>query len=232
MIKQFRESLGNDALFGKDTGEVLGGLFDFYMGQHLAQSGMLGIGAMVKKQLEAKGISHDSNTNTHAADQPALGRMSLALLTREESLLLAILAALERFRQNLASNVPGALTQAVEQCKEATALLGLVREQRDRFRQLVGSQLKVSPAAVTLRFVAEHVPTADAMSITLGRRRLRQLAEEIDRLSQSNALVIWWCLDFVQRVFAGILGHAAGGRYSAVGKIQPGASGSLLEAQG
>jgi Rod binding domain-containing protein len=54
LVKQLRQSLGPDSMFGQDHGDILGGLFDFYLGQHLAKAGSLGIGAMVKKQLEAK----------------------------------------------------------------------------------------------------------------------------------------------------------------------------------
>jgi len=54
LVKQLRQSLGEETMFGKDPGDILGGLFDLYLGQHLARGGMLGIGAMVKKQLQAR----------------------------------------------------------------------------------------------------------------------------------------------------------------------------------
>ena len=54
MIKQMRQSLEPDGLFGKDHGDVLGGLFDLFMGQHMAQSGGFGIGQMIKQQLTPK----------------------------------------------------------------------------------------------------------------------------------------------------------------------------------
>jgi peptidoglycan hydrolase FlgJ len=57
LVKSMRESLGPDSMFGGDRSEVLGGLFDYFMGQHLAPQGALGIGAMVKKQLQARGTS-------------------------------------------------------------------------------------------------------------------------------------------------------------------------------
>jgi flagellar protein FlgJ len=51
MIKQMRQSLEPTSMFGHDTGDVLGGLFDLFMGQHMAQAGGLGIGQIVKQQL-------------------------------------------------------------------------------------------------------------------------------------------------------------------------------------
>jgi Rod binding domain-containing protein len=58
VIKQLRETLQPDSLFGQDRGDVFGGLFDHYMGQHLAQSGALGIGALVRQQLTRTRANH------------------------------------------------------------------------------------------------------------------------------------------------------------------------------
>jgi Rod binding domain-containing protein len=52
MLKQMRQTLEPGGLFAQDSGDVFGGLFDLYLGQHLAQSGGLGIGTMLKRQLE------------------------------------------------------------------------------------------------------------------------------------------------------------------------------------
>ena len=51
MLKEMRQTLEPETMFGSDAGDVLGGLFDHFLGQHMAQSGAVGIGAMVKKQL-------------------------------------------------------------------------------------------------------------------------------------------------------------------------------------
>jgi peptidoglycan hydrolase FlgJ len=68
LVKEMRQtSDGSSLLFGHDTGDVLGGLFDYYMGQHLAQSGGLGIAAMIKKSWQ----KHASNPIQQAAVSPA-----------------------------------------------------------------------------------------------------------------------------------------------------------------
>src|SRR4051812_5028117 len=54
LCKQMRETLEPNTLFGSDQGDVLGGLFDQFLGEHMAQGGSLGIAAMVRKQLTAK----------------------------------------------------------------------------------------------------------------------------------------------------------------------------------
>jgi hypothetical protein len=85
---------------------------------------------------------------------------------------------------------------------------------------------------VTLGLVEEHVPPAQTALITHWRQRLRELATEIEGVNRSNALIVWWCLNFVQGVFAAIQGHSTGGRYSALGKAEAGARGPIWQSQG
>jgi Rod binding domain-containing protein len=59
LSKQLRQSLEPDTMFGKDHGDVLGGLFDHFMGQHLAKSGALGIGAMVAQHMPQTRVTND-----------------------------------------------------------------------------------------------------------------------------------------------------------------------------
>src|SRR5437868_4981414 len=51
LIKQMRQTL-DGGLFGNDPSDVLGGLFDHFMGSHVAQAGGLGVGEMIRSQLE------------------------------------------------------------------------------------------------------------------------------------------------------------------------------------
>ena len=52
LLKEMRQTLQPSGMFGSDTSDVYGGLFDTYLGQHLAQSGALGIAKMIRHQLE------------------------------------------------------------------------------------------------------------------------------------------------------------------------------------
>ena len=52
-----RQTLEPDTMFGQDQSDILGGLFDMTMGQHLAQSGALGIGKMLKQQWASRNQS-------------------------------------------------------------------------------------------------------------------------------------------------------------------------------
>jgi Rod binding domain-containing protein len=66
LCKEMRETLEPGTLFGQDEGDVLGGMFDQFMGEHMARGGPLGIAAMVRKQLTAQ------NTHEQHPQQPAV----------------------------------------------------------------------------------------------------------------------------------------------------------------
>ncbi len=65
LLKQMRQSLGAGAMFGSDKSDALGGLFDQFMGQHISSHGGLGIGNMIRRQMELR-----SPTNGQQQPQP------------------------------------------------------------------------------------------------------------------------------------------------------------------
>ena len=61
LLKEMRQTLEPGSLFGKDNGDVYGGMFDQFMSQHLAQGKGMGLAQALLKQLEPKaahGASH------------------------------------------------------------------------------------------------------------------------------------------------------------------------------
>lgn len=62
LIKQMRQTVGEGGMFGHDPGDVLGGMFDHFLSQHIAKSGSLGIGKMIRKHLEKRSESHEPRT--------------------------------------------------------------------------------------------------------------------------------------------------------------------------
>lgn len=62
LLKEMRQSVGEGGLFGGDSSDVLGGLFDLYMGEHVAKSANLGIGDMVGKYIDAQKSSDAKQT--------------------------------------------------------------------------------------------------------------------------------------------------------------------------
>jgi Rod binding domain-containing protein len=55
LIKQMRQTLDGETMFGKDSGDVMGGMFDQMLGDHIGKTGSFGISAMIRAQLERRG---------------------------------------------------------------------------------------------------------------------------------------------------------------------------------
>lgn len=51
LLKEMRQALEPEGLFGKDGGDVLGGMFDHFMSQHLMQVGGVGMARALQQQL-------------------------------------------------------------------------------------------------------------------------------------------------------------------------------------
>ena len=56
LLKEMRQTLNEDGFFAGDQSDVYGGIFDLFMGQHLAQSGGLGISQMIDVYLESANV--------------------------------------------------------------------------------------------------------------------------------------------------------------------------------
>jgi flagellar protein FlgJ len=52
LLKEMRQTLEGEGLFPGDTGDVQGGLFDLFLGKHLADSGGVGLAAAVQRQMQ------------------------------------------------------------------------------------------------------------------------------------------------------------------------------------
>ena len=52
LLKEMRQSTGEDGLFEGDSSDTLGGMFDMFLGEHIAKEGGLGIAKMVETYLE------------------------------------------------------------------------------------------------------------------------------------------------------------------------------------
>jgi flagellar protein FlgJ len=51
MLKEMRQTVSEDGLFAGDASDTYGGLFDMFLGQHMAQGSPLGIGRLIEAQL-------------------------------------------------------------------------------------------------------------------------------------------------------------------------------------
>ncbi len=167
-----------------------------------------------------------------AAPEPPLGDLCQELLDREEAQLQATLQRLAQVRGLLAGAAPEALAAAAGEALAAAQAVEELTAGRERFRRAAAAALGLPEAAVTVGRVAERLPPALAAAVLTRRQEVRALAEEVQRLNETNATVAWWCLDFVQQVFAGLQGQPAGGRYGASGRAQQSAAGFTWQARG
>lgn len=62
LLKEMRNSLGEGGLFGGDSSDTYGGMFDLFLGQQLAQTKPLGIGQVLMQQYHARADAIPSNT--------------------------------------------------------------------------------------------------------------------------------------------------------------------------
>jgi flagellar protein FlgJ len=72
LLKEMRQTLEPDGgLFPGDSGDVHGGLFDMYLGRHLADAGGVGMAAALIRQMQA-GTPKTTSTDAPARLTPAV----------------------------------------------------------------------------------------------------------------------------------------------------------------
>jgi flagellar protein FlgJ len=52
MLKEMRKTLESGSLFGEDTSDIYGGMFDQFLGQHMVDSGGIGLARMFREAIE------------------------------------------------------------------------------------------------------------------------------------------------------------------------------------
>ncbi|MGB6044803.1 MAG: rod-binding protein [Pirellulales bacterium] len=52
LLKEMRQTIDGEGLFGGDQSDIYGGLFDLFMGRHLADNSNLGVGNLVQQYLD------------------------------------------------------------------------------------------------------------------------------------------------------------------------------------
>lgn len=62
LMKEMRQTLEPGSMFGGDKSDILGGMFDMFLGQQLAKNNSLGVGAMIKRQLEKVEPKRETST--------------------------------------------------------------------------------------------------------------------------------------------------------------------------
>ena len=103
---------------------------------------------------------------------------------------------------------------------------------RVAFQQEAADQLGVPAESVTLELLAGRLPAPTARRVAEARANLRHTAAEVERLSASNASLVYYCLDFLRRFFARLTGGLPDGRYGPTGAPAAASGGSLINARG
>ncbi|MDY3556837.1 rod-binding protein [Gemmata sp. JC717] len=76
LLKEMRQTLDEGeggGLFPGDTGDVQGGLFDLYLGRHLAGAGGIGLASALVRQMQETGAAPKPVTHTDAHALSAVG---------------------------------------------------------------------------------------------------------------------------------------------------------------
>ena len=51
MLKEMRQTLEKGSMFGEDSSDIFGGMFDQFIGEHMAEAGGMGMARMVRDAL-------------------------------------------------------------------------------------------------------------------------------------------------------------------------------------
>jgi Rod binding domain-containing protein len=79
LLKEMRQTLEPNTMFEGDKSDVYGGMFDQFLGEHLAQAGALGIARMVKHHLTATKDTHEhTNPQSPSGAKPRPARATLS----------------------------------------------------------------------------------------------------------------------------------------------------------
>jgi flagellar protein FlgJ len=64
LVKEMRQTLEPGTLFGNDPGDVYGGMFDLFLGKHLAGAGGIGLAKVLERSMGSTAHSHATPTST------------------------------------------------------------------------------------------------------------------------------------------------------------------------
>jgi Rod binding domain-containing protein len=67
LLKEMRQTLESDSLFSGDSSDIYGGLFDQFLGQHIADAGGLGLAKVVSEGLDRLKLAERTQPNPPAA---------------------------------------------------------------------------------------------------------------------------------------------------------------------
>jgi hypothetical protein len=168
--------------------------------------------------------------STSGADGMAVG--CLTHLAREEAMLATTVEVLREVRRGLLKSDLDVLTRALEQQREAADAAVELTDQRRRLRERWSGELGVSTEQLTFRTLAERSSGVLRARLLASRRRLLQMAGEIEQLNRGNQALIQQSVGLLQLLLGSLNGQGSGTtRYTASGDIEPGGCGPFIQSR-
>lgn len=161
-----------------------------------------------------------------------LAQVCLEHLERERSHLETIKQLLDQTHTVLLSANPAGLAAVMQQQQQAAEATAKMRQDRASFRQDIARACAVIPATVTLPWLASILGEEMRQRLLQERQALEHMSAEVRQVLESNAAMMFFCLDFLQRFFADLSGTQPSGCYGPVGALQEAPCGSIIEARG
>lgn len=170
------------------------------------------------------------------SDRPGMDQLPpdfLGYLEQEEEQLDVMLDSLSEVRGALLKNDLEALSTALERQAEAVHQTERVRARRGIVLRGMADRLHVDASGITLRKVAESLPASTASWLEESRSRLRQKAEEVERLNRANAAMVFQSVDVTRQVLSELTSAGPAPEvYNASGSLQGQVGGSTFEVGG
>jgi hypothetical protein len=173
-----------------------------------------------------------SSPPTPAPPNQWLARLCLDHVAHEQAQLDATLAALQDVRAALLGRDHAALGAALDRHQATAGLAEELRHRRTAFQREVGDHLGIPSESVTLELIVSHLPADAAAAVADARAGLRRTVAEVELLSNNNASLLYYCLDFLRRFFDRLTGRLPDGRYGPTGAPAAASGGSLINARG
>lgn len=153
-------------------------------------------------------------------------------MQREGLTLQNIQSALEQIQEALASGAPNLMAQIIEKQEENARQIENNQKIRERFCQEMSDSLQIASESITFSGLLEQIPLAQRKELLEMHRKLREQAENVEKLFNSNAILIFSGLDFLHRFFRDLSGGQESERYGADGKSGKSLAATLFELQG
>jgi hypothetical protein len=156
----------------------------------------------------------------------------LAHFDREEEMLAESAQVLRDVRRCLLTSDLEGLAGALQRQREAAGAAVELARRRRRLRERLCGELGVPEEQFTLRTLADRSSGGLRERLLASRQSLLRLAGEIEQVNRGNQALIRQSVGLLHSLLGSLSDQGAGTRrYTALGGIEPGGSGSLFQSR-